>query len=113
MQEITDEILGRINKFTHRELKADEVYCFPIILCDNEIDRDNGLQYKINYFMRGCKSFEVVYKGFNGEDINDAFLIQTNLIVLPSKNISAVNISGNSKGIFTKLTAYVDNYNNI
>ncbi len=41
MQEITDEILGRINKFTHRELKADEVYCFPIILCDNEIDRDS------------------------------------------------------------------------
>lgn len=76
-------------------------------------DNTNGLQYKINYFMRGCKSFEVVYRGFNGEDINDAFLIQTNLIVLPSKNISVVNISGNSKGIFTKLTAYVDNYNNI
>ena len=75
-------------------------------------DSSNGLQYKMNYFMRGSKSFEVVYRGFNGEDINDAFSIQTNLIVMPSKNISAVNISGNNKGIFTKLTAYVDNYNN-
>ena len=75
-------------------------------------DNDNGLQYKVNYFMRGCKSYEVVYKGFNGEDINDIFSIQTNLAVLPSKNISAINIFGNDKGIFTKLTAYVDNYNN-
>ena len=75
-------------------------------------DNDNGLQYKVNYFMRGCKSYEVVYKGFNGEDINDIFSIQTNLAVLPSKNITAINIFGNDKGIFTKLTAYVDNYNN-
>lgn len=38
---ITDETLAKINKFTHRELSADEVYVFPVILCDNEIDRDN------------------------------------------------------------------------
>ena len=33
--------LEKINKFTRRELTEEEVYCFSVILCDNEIDRDN------------------------------------------------------------------------
>lgn len=33
--------LEKINKFTRRELTEDEVYRFSVILCDNEIDRDN------------------------------------------------------------------------
>ncbi len=37
---INSEILEKINKFTTRELLADEVYCFNVVLCDNEIDRD-------------------------------------------------------------------------
>ena len=32
--------LEKINKFTRRELKEDELYTFSVILCDNEIDRD-------------------------------------------------------------------------
>ena len=32
--------LEQINKYTRRELKEDEVYVFPVVLCDNEIDRD-------------------------------------------------------------------------
>lgn len=39
--EINSETLEKINKFTRRELTADEVYCFNVTLCDNEIDRDN------------------------------------------------------------------------
>ncbi len=34
-------LLEKLNKFTRRELPADEVYIFPVTLCDNEIDRDN------------------------------------------------------------------------
>lgn len=34
------EILEKINRFTRRPLKDDEVYVFSVILCDNEIDRD-------------------------------------------------------------------------
>lgn len=30
-----------INKFTRRELKEDEVYVFSVVLCDNDIDRQN------------------------------------------------------------------------
>lgn len=37
---VTDEELKAINRFTVKELTADEVYMFNIILCDNEIDRD-------------------------------------------------------------------------
>lgn len=35
------EEMEQVNKFTRRELKADEVYIFPIVMCDNELDRDN------------------------------------------------------------------------
>ena len=37
---MTQEILDKINKFTRREFAADELFAFPVILCDNEIDRD-------------------------------------------------------------------------
>ena len=36
----TKEDLEEINRFAHRELKAEEVFVFPVILCDNEVDRD-------------------------------------------------------------------------
>lgn len=38
--EVSDEDLRLINSYTRRELSRDEVYCFSLILCDNEIDRD-------------------------------------------------------------------------
>lgn len=34
-------LLEKLNRYTRRELSADEVYIFPVTLCDNEIDRDN------------------------------------------------------------------------
>ncbi|MBQ8296604.1 MAG: hypothetical protein IJX77_02335 [Ruminococcus sp.] len=37
---MTKEQLEKINQFTRRELSADEVYAFSVILCDNDIDRD-------------------------------------------------------------------------
>jgi hypothetical protein len=36
----TAEELELINRFSRRELRAEEVYVFPLILCDNETDRD-------------------------------------------------------------------------
>lgn len=38
---MSDAKMAKINKFTRRELKEDEVYTFSVILCDNEIDRDS------------------------------------------------------------------------
>lgn len=37
---VTDEDLKLINKLTVKELTAEEVYTFNVILCDNEVDRD-------------------------------------------------------------------------
>ncbi|MGN0621241.1 MAG: hypothetical protein ACI4I9_05175 [Porcipelethomonas sp.] len=34
------EKLEKLNRFTRREHKVDEVYIFDVVLCDNEIDRD-------------------------------------------------------------------------
>ena len=36
----TQEQLQAINRFTRRPLQAQEVYVFPLVLCDNAIDRD-------------------------------------------------------------------------
>jgi hypothetical protein len=40
LSDITEDDLSLINKHSRRELKAEEVYVYPIILCDNEGDRD-------------------------------------------------------------------------
>lgn len=39
-KDITKEDLESINCYSRRELCADELYIFSLILCDNEIDRD-------------------------------------------------------------------------
>lgn len=36
-----NKTLEKINKFTRRPFTEDEIYAFPVILCDNDIDRDN------------------------------------------------------------------------
>lgn len=36
-----NELLEKLNQFTRRELNEDEVYTFDVVLCDNDIDRDN------------------------------------------------------------------------
>lgn len=37
---ISPETLLKIGEFSRRPMKAEEIYVFPVILCDNEIDRD-------------------------------------------------------------------------
>lgn len=38
--QLSAEDLGLINRYSLKELTEEEVYCFPVILCDNETDRD-------------------------------------------------------------------------
>lgn len=40
MQEITDKELHVINKFALYPLKAEDIFLFKIVICDNEVDRD-------------------------------------------------------------------------
>ena len=38
---ILDEAaLGKLNRFTRTPVTAEQVYAFPVVLCDNEVDRD-------------------------------------------------------------------------
>lgn len=37
---VSEETLEKINRYTKKNLSADEVYVFSAVLCDNEIDRD-------------------------------------------------------------------------
>lgn len=37
---LTDEMLEKINRFTRAKVSAEDVYTFPVTLCDNEVDRD-------------------------------------------------------------------------
>lgn len=37
---LTPEDLECIHRFTRKEVTAEEIYTFPVLLCDNEIDRD-------------------------------------------------------------------------
>lgn len=38
---VSEKELNLINKLTRRKFKEDEVYTFSVVLCDNDIDRDN------------------------------------------------------------------------
>jgi hypothetical protein len=51
--------IALINEYSKRELRADEVYCFDVVLCDNEVDRE------IERFTKG--SLEKLAKFFLGK----------------------------------------------
>lgn len=38
---VTDDEMALINAYSRRTLTKDEVYVFGVVLCDNDIDRDN------------------------------------------------------------------------
>lgn len=40
MDALTEQDLAQINALARKELTAEEVYTFPVRLCDNEVDRD-------------------------------------------------------------------------
>ena len=37
---ITEEVMEKINRYAVGTLKREQVYCFSVLLCDNEVDRD-------------------------------------------------------------------------
>ncbi len=70
---------------------------------------DYGLQYRLSYTERGCKSRFLTYLGYGGEELRDKVTFPDGAVC----EISAVEICGNTKkGIFTKDTCYFDRYCN-
>ncbi|MBU5256843.1 XkdF-like putative serine protease domain-containing protein [Tissierella praeacuta] len=88
-EEVTDEDMALINKHTRRELTADEVYIYPIVLCDNEVDRD------YEYFTR--KDLEILADLFVGKTfIQDhswksgnqhSRIFKAEVVKVPGKNV--------------------------
>lgn len=68
-----------------------------------------GLQYRLNFTQRGCRSRFLTYSGYLGEELRDR-------VVFPDgteAEISAIEICGNAKkGVFTKVYCYYDRYCN-
>lgn len=90
-QEITKEMLEKINTFTKREMSADEVYVFPVILCDNEIDRDNE-RFSTNALNSLAKLFigKTGIKDHNPKASNQtARIFETEVITDESRKTSA------------------------
>lgn len=58
---MADNSMEKINRFTRRELSKDEVYSFPVILCDNEIDRDGE-----KFSLAALKKLAELYIGKTG-----------------------------------------------
>ena len=53
--------MEKINRFACKELKEEDVYCFSVILCDNEIDRDNE-----KFSVEALKKLAELYIGKTG-----------------------------------------------
>ena len=56
LPEITAGDMERINQFTRSSMKPEDVYVFPVVLCDNEIDRD-GERFSVSSLMKLSELF--------------------------------------------------------
>ncbi|MCM1330056.1 MAG: hypothetical protein NC253_11525 [Ruminococcus sp.] len=70
---------------------------------------DFGLQYRLNFSRRGCKSRFIRYLGWCGEEVRSTVKFPDGAVY----EVSAVEISGNAKkGVVTKTECYFDCYCN-
>lgn len=53
---LDDKEVQKINELTRRKFSKEELYAFPIVLCDNEIDRD-GERFSVNTLKQLSKLF--------------------------------------------------------
>lgn len=69
-----------------------------------------GLQYKLNFSQRGCRSKYMRYLGWCGEELRSMVKFPDNTVA----EVSVIEISGNAKkGIFTMTGCYYDRCCNI
>lgn len=71
---------------------------------------DEGLTFKLNYSNRGVKAFDIKYKGHKFENLMDHAIYRGNNYTIERDFISAVEVTGNKNGVFTKISIYKDSY---
>ena len=91
----TDEELGLINAYTRRELSADEVYVFSVVLCDNDVDRDGE-----RFTVESLFELEKLFVGKTGIFDHDP----------SAKNQTARIISCKVENVASRTTATGDEY---
>jgi hypothetical protein len=89
------------NIYRHKHYDLDEQFL------DNPA---TALQYKLKYSRRATQNAYCIYKGYDGEDLNDLFTL-TGDGLISNKRISAIEINGDSNNIMTKISAYQDSFN--
>lgn len=81
------EIMAKVNKFTRRELTADEVYIFPVVMCDNELDRDYE-RFSVETLRELAEKFigKTVICDHNRKNANQtARIFSTDVVHIPSQ----------------------------
>ena len=90
-EEVSAEDMMLINTYTRRDLSPDEVYVFPVTLCDNQIDRDGerftsgALSKLAELFVGKTGIFDHIPSGQN----QTARIYETNVVVDASKPSTA------------------------
>ena len=97
---VTEEQLEQISRFSRRPMKAEEVYCFSVRLCDNQVDRDG------ERFPRRTLE-ELAAEGFAPEII-EALRCLTHAEEEPYDRYIA-RIKGNPLAVAVKLNDLTDN----
>lgn len=94
------EDIKLINSFSRRELTEDEVYTFPVVLCDNETDRDyerfsvDALKELGKLFVGRTGIFDHNPKGMN----QTARIYSTEIVTEPEKKTSSGEVYTALKG---------------
>lgn len=88
--ELNDRELEKINKLTRRKFSADELYAFPMVMCDNETDRD-GERFSIKCLGELAELF-VGKTGIFDHDVSSkeqtARIYATEVVTDPAKKTS-------------------------
>lgn len=73
-------------------------------------DPDGGLLAKLKYSNKGYISRDFKYKGHKFENLQDKVSFSRGNFSINNEFIAGVEVTGNSRGVFTKITVYRDSY---
>lgn len=89
---ITEEELLLINKYSLTELKAEDIFAFNVVLCDNEIDRDSEC-----FDMASLKTLAQLYIGKTGI-LNHEMKAENQIARIYSAEVEVIETQKNSAG---------------
>ncbi len=89
---VTEEELTLINKYSLTELKAEDIFAFNVVLCDNETDRDFEC-----FDMASLKTLSELYVGKTGI-LNHEMKAENQIARIYSTEVEVIETQKNSAG---------------